>query len=80
MYEPKHILKDTMYKPSEPLSDEDEGSNFNTPIFGRRNMEDYFYESGTKKKDDEDNEYSGIFYANALHYWYSSTFNNTYLI
>ena len=61
MYEPKNILKDTMYKPSEPLSDEDEGSNFNTPIFGRRNMEDYFYESRTKKKDDEDNEYSGIF-------------------
>ena len=62
MLEPKNALKDTMYKPSEPLSDADEDSNMNSPIFGRRNMEDYFYDCGTKNKENEENEYSGNFY------------------
>ena len=62
MLEPKNVLKDTMYKPSEPLSDADEDSNMNSPIFGRRNMEDYFYDCGIKNKENEENEYSGIFY------------------
>ncbi len=51
-----------MYKPSEPLSDAEDECNLNSPIFGRKNMEEYFYDSsGVKKKDDEENEYSGIF-------------------
>ena len=55
----KHKAKDTIYKPSEPLSDADEESNLNSPIFGRRNMEDYFYDTTTKNKEEEENEYSG---------------------
>ena len=62
MAEPRHLLKQTMYKPSEPLSDAEDECNLNSPIFGRKNMEEYFYDSsGVKKKDDEENEYSGIF-------------------
>ena len=62
MAEPRHLLKQTMYKPSEPLSDPEDECNLNSPIFGRKNMEEYFYDSsGLKKKDDEENEYSGIF-------------------
>ena len=46
-----------MHKPSEPLRDAGEESNHNSPIFGRRNMEDYFYDWVDKE---EENEYSGI--------------------
>ena len=60
MAEPRHLLKQTMYKPSEPLSDAEDECNLNSPIFGRKNMEEYFYDSSeVKKKDDEENEYSG---------------------
>ena len=60
MTEPRHLLKQTMYKPSEPLSDAEDECNLNSPIFGRKNMEEYFYESSeVKKKDDDENEYSG---------------------
>ena len=60
MAEPRHLLKQTMYKPSEPLSDAEDECNLNSPIFGRKNMEEYFYESSeVKKKDDDENEYSG---------------------
>ena len=62
MAEPRHLLKQTMYKPSEPLSDAEDECNLNSPIFGRKNMEEYFYESSeVKKKDDDENEYSGMF-------------------
>ena len=59
IYESKYIPQNTMYKPSEPLSDGGEDSNLNSPIFGRRNMEDYFYDWGDNNKEEEENEYSG---------------------
>ena len=58
-YDLKTSPKLTMYKPSEPLSIDGEDLNMNVPIFGRRNMEDYFYDCSDNSKDDEENEYSG---------------------
>ena len=56
MYEPRYTSRERMHKPSEPLRDAGEESNHNSPIFGRRNMEDYFYDWVDKE---EENEYSG---------------------
>ena len=51
-------LKDRLNKPIEPFVDNGDGSTVNSPIFGRKNMEEYFHDLEKNTDTEEENEYS----------------------